>query len=100
MYTQVRLGLNVTLPDTISKTQATHIGDSGLHDTEEVTLLLLRLASVLNEALLSQTNADLKGKELAMRLMMHPDAEVQKQALLCVQKILLAKDKIAFLNSS
>ena len=26
-----------------------------------------------------------------MRLMMHPDAEVQKQALLCVQKILLAR---------
>ena len=44
--------------------------------------------------------ADLRGKELAMRLMMHPDAEVQKQALLCVQKILLAKDKVAFLNSS
>ncbi|CAL5229877.1 g13289 [Coccomyxa viridis] len=44
--------------------------------------------------------ADLKGKELAMRLMMHPDAEVQKQALLCVQKILLAKDKVAFLNSA
>ncbi|CAK0784291.1 hypothetical protein CVIRNUC_007495 [Coccomyxa viridis] len=43
---------------------------------------------------------DLRGKELAMRLMMHPDAEVQKQALLCVQKILLAKDKVAFLNSS
>ena len=44
--------------------------------------------------------ADLRGKELAMRLMMHPDAEVQKQALLCVQKILLAKDKVAFLNSA
>ena len=45
-------------------------------------------------------DADLRGKELAMRLMMHPDAEVQKQALLCVQKILLAKDKVAFLNSA
>ncbi|KAK9845988.1 hypothetical protein WJX81_007801 [Elliptochloris bilobata] len=43
--------------------------------------------------------ADLRGKELAMRLMMHPDAEVQKQALLAVQKILLAKDKLAFLTT-
>ncbi|BDA44912.1 V-type proton ATPase subunit H [Coccomyxa sp. Obi] len=42
---------------------------------------------------------DLRGKELAMRLMMHPDAEVQKQALLAVQKILLAKDKVAYLNN-
>ncbi len=44
------------------------------------------------------SGADLRGKELAMRLMMHPDAEVQKQALLAVQKILLAKDKVAYLN--
>jgi hypothetical protein len=45
----------------------------------------------------ARARADLHGKELAMRLMMHPDAEVQKQALLAVQKILLAKDKLAFL---
>lgn len=32
---------------------------------------------------------DLRGKELVMRLMAHPDPEVQKQALLCVQKIML-----------
>ena len=41
--------------------------------------------------------ADLRGKELVMRLMVHPDAEVQKQALLCVQKIMLAKDKVEYL---
>lgn len=41
--------------------------------------------------------ADLKGKELVMRLMMNSDPEVQKQALLCVQKIMLAKDKAQFL---
>lgn len=29
-----------------------------------------------------------------MRLMMHPDPDVQKEALLCVQKILLSKDKV------
>ena len=29
-----------------------------------------------------------------MKLMHHPDAEVQKQALLCVQKLMLAKDKL------
>uniref|UniRef100_A0A7S0S4X7 V-type proton ATPase subunit H n=1 Tax=Chlamydomonas leiostraca TaxID=1034604 RepID=A0A7S0S4X7_9CHLO len=33
--------------------------------------------------------SDLRGKELVMRLMAHPDPEVQKQALLCVQKIML-----------
>lgn len=32
-----------------------------------------------------------------MRLMMHPDADVQKQALLCVQKIMLARDKAEYL---
>lgn len=42
--------------------------------------------------------ADLRGKELVMRLMMHPAPEVQKQALLAVQKIMLAPDKLAFLQ--
>ncbi|KAK9813607.1 hypothetical protein WJX73_010348 [Symbiochloris irregularis] len=44
-----------------------------------------------------QIVTDLKGKELVMRLMMNSDPEVQKQALLCVQKIMLAKDKAQFL---
>lgn len=42
--------------------------------------------------------SDLRGKELVMRLMAHPDPEVQKQALLCVQKIMLTKDKLDFLQ--
>ena len=42
--------------------------------------------------------ADMKGKEYVMKLMHHPDAEVQKQALLCVQKLMLAKDKLQFLG--
>lgn len=46
-----------------------------------------------------QIIGDLRGKELVMRLMMHPDPNVQKQALLCVQKIMLAKDKLQFLNA-
>lgn len=33
--------------------------------------------------------SDLRGKELVMRLMQHPDADVQKRALLAVQKIML-----------
>jgi V-type H+-transporting ATPase subunit H len=37
---------------------------------------------------------DLRGKELVMRLMTHPDTEVQKQALIACQKILLTKDKL------
>ncbi len=42
---------------------------------------------------------DLRGKELVMRLMMHPDPEVQKQALMCVQKVLLSRDKVDFLQA-
>ncbi|KAK3269306.1 hypothetical protein CYMTET_22246, partial [Cymbomonas tetramitiformis] len=33
---------------------------------------------------------ELKGKELAMGLMAHADPEVQKQALLCVQKLMIS----------
>lgn len=43
--------------------------------------------------------SDLRGKELVMRLMSHPDQEVRKQALLCVQKIMLTKDKLEFLQT-
>lgn len=42
--------------------------------------------------------SDLRGKELVMRLMAHPDAEVQKQALLCIQKVMLTKDKLDFMS--
>jgi V-type H+-transporting ATPase subunit H len=41
--------------------------------------------------------SELRGKELVMRLMMHPDPDVQSQALKCVQKVLLSKDKSDFL---
>ncbi|GFR39893.1 hypothetical protein Agub_g398 [Astrephomene gubernaculifera] len=41
---------------------------------------------------------DLRGKELVMRLLSHSDEEVQKQALLCVQKLMLSKDKLDFLK--
>lgn len=44
--------------------------------------------------------ADLRGKELVMRLMAHPDPEVQKQALLCVQKIMLTRDGQAKLGAT
>lgn len=43
---------------------------------------------------------DLRGKELVMRLMAHPDPEVQKQALLCIQKCMLTKDKLEFLGGA
>lgn len=34
-----------------------------------------------------------------MRLLGHSDVEVQKQALLCVQKLMLSKDKLDFIKS-
>ncbi len=43
---------------------------------------------------------DLRGKELVMRHMANPDPEVQKQALLCVQKLMLTKEKLEFLGGS
>jgi V-type H+-transporting ATPase subunit H len=41
--------------------------------------------------------SELKGKEFAMRLMVHPDAEVQREALVCVQRLLLSRDKVDFM---
>ena len=41
---------------------------------------------------------DLRGKELVMRLLSHNETEVQKQALLCVQKLMLSRDKLDFLK--
>lgn len=43
---------------------------------------------------------ELRGKELVMRLMMHPDPDVQSQALKCVQKVLLSRDKADFLATA
>ncbi|GAX82421.1 hypothetical protein CEUSTIGMA_g9849.t1 [Chlamydomonas eustigma] len=43
---------------------------------------------------------NLKGKELVMHQMANPEPEVQKQALLCVQKLMLTKEKLEFLGSS
>lgn len=44
--------------------------------------------------------ADLRGKELAMRLMAHPDPDVQKRALIAVQKCMLPRDKLSFLSAA
>jgi V-type H+-transporting ATPase subunit H len=44
--------------------------------------------------------SDLRGKELVMRQMAHPDPDVQKQALLCVQKIMITRDKLDFLGGA
>jgi len=43
--------------------------------------------------------SNLRGKEAVMEHMKNNDPEVQKNALLCVQKIMLSKDKLDFLSS-
>lgn len=40
---------------------------------------------------------EIGGKSVVMRLMAHPDPEVQKEALVAVQKLLLSKDRSGFL---
>jgi V-type H+-transporting ATPase subunit H len=41
--------------------------------------------------------ADLEGKALVMRLMAHPDAQVQTEALICVQKLLLSSTTLGYM---
>jgi V-type H+-transporting ATPase subunit H len=43
--------------------------------------------------------ADLEAKEAVMRLVGHPEREVQHEALVCVQKMLLSRDRVAFLGT-
>ncbi|QDZ25757.1 subunit H of vacuolar ATP synthase [Chloropicon primus] len=42
----------------------------------------------------------LKVKPMVMKLMAHPDPEVQKQALMCTQKLMLSKDSLDLLSLS
>ena len=44
--------------------------------------------------------SDLQGKTLVMRLMAHPDRGVQREALLCIQRLLLSKGNLSYLVSS
>lgn len=44
--------------------------------------------------------ADLHGKTSVMRLMAHPDGTVQREALLCVQKLLLSKNTLGYMVTS
>lgn len=42
---------------------------------------------------------DLKAKDKVMARMTHPDPEVQKQALLCIQKLLLSAKYTSYLQT-
>ena len=44
--------------------------------------------------------SDLEGKTLVMRLMAHQDRGVQREALLCIQRLLLSKGNLSYLVSS
>jgi V-type H+-transporting ATPase subunit H len=44
--------------------------------------------------------AGLGGKGAAMRLMAHPDPAVQREALVCVQRLLLSRDNAAYLQQA
>ncbi|KAF6263123.1 vacuolar ATP synthase subunit H [Scenedesmus sp. NREL 46B-D3] len=44
--------------------------------------------------------SDLNGKELMMRLLASPDADVQKRSLLALQKIMLPRDKLDFMRAA
>lgn len=43
---------------------------------------------------------DLGGKRFVMRLMTHADTAVQKHSLLCVQRLMLGRDKLDFLQQA
>lgn len=43
---------------------------------------------------------DLNGKTHVMRLMTHADPDVQKHSLLCVQRLMLGRDKLDFLQTA
>jgi V-type H+-transporting ATPase subunit H len=43
--------------------------------------------------------SDMNGKTLVMRLMAHPDPAVQREALLCIQKLLLSKGNLSYLST-
>ena len=44
--------------------------------------------------------SDLHGKQMVMRLMAHPDSNVQKEALMCVQKLLLSKNTLGYMEQA
>lgn len=44
--------------------------------------------------------SDLQGKRLVMRLMAHPDSNVQKEALLCIQKLLLSSTHLGYMEQA
>ncbi len=66
----------------------------GLRDNM-LRCLLKVVRAYLTRAVLS---AELKAKERVLQLVQHPDADVQKAALLATQKILLSKDKVDYLS--
>ena len=44
--------------------------------------------------------ADLRAKELAMRLLAHADGGVRRHALAAVQRLVLSRDRLEFLNAA
>lgn len=75
-------------------------GGSDAADTTTVAIACKDLANFVRHAPHGRgVAADLGAKEVAMRLMMHPDVQVQREAFMLVQAMLLSKDKLNYISA-
>jgi V-type H+-transporting ATPase subunit H len=75
-------------------------GGSNAADSTTVAIACKDLANFVRHAPHGRgVAADLGAKEVAMRLMMHPDVQVQREAFMLVQAMLLSKDKLNYISA-
>jgi V-type H+-transporting ATPase subunit H len=77
-----------------------HRSGSNAADSTTVAIACKDLANFVRHAPHGRgVAADLGAKEVAMRLMMHPDVQVQREAFMLVQAMLLSKDKLNYISA-